>query len=65
MMKRYPLRYVGVAVGLIAGLLVIHYGIFKTAFLLLAAGLGWFAGKILDGEQDIWEFRRRRDEDEM
>lgn len=64
-MKHVPLRYVGAALGLLVGLLVIHYGLFKTAWIILATAGGWFAGRILGGETGAWDFRQSRDDEPL
>ncbi|HEU4753802.1 MAG TPA: DUF2273 domain-containing protein [Armatimonadota bacterium] len=57
-------KYVGLFVGLFAGWLIVQYGLFKAAFVGLAALVGWTIGRILEGELDIsHHFRRPGDQD--
>ena len=61
-MKQLRMQHVGALVGLIFGLAVIHYGFIRGVFLLALAVAGWFIGRVLDGELDVSDYLRRRDE---
>ncbi len=46
-------KVIGVILGLIASILFINYGFWKTAFIVLCIALGYFIGKRLDENGDI------------
>lgn len=48
LLNRHRGKVVGIILGLFFGWLVIKYGIFKTFFIALCAGIGYFIGKRLD-----------------
>lgn len=41
-------KILGILLGLVFGWLVIHYGFFKTFFIMLMVAIGYFLGKQLD-----------------
>ncbi len=53
-------KHVGALLGLGFGLLVVHYNFFIAVFIAVMVGLGWFIGRVLDGETDISDYIRRR-----
>ncbi len=58
-------KHVGALLGLAFGWLIVQYNIYIAVFLAVMAGLGWFIGRVLDGEADLSEYiPRRRDPDE-
>lgn len=63
-MMTFPSKYVGAIAGLIFGWMVVQYG-FKAFFIIVVGLLGWLVGKVLDGEADISQYIRRRDEEEL
>ena len=48
-------RIVGMAVGLLFGLMVLILGVFKTLFLLVCAVGGYLIGKKIDQKEDLLE----------
>lgn len=53
-------RIIGVFLGLLVSILIISYGFFKAAFIMLCVGLGYYLGKRLDNnKEDIAEILDR------
>ncbi len=51
-------RLMGVLVGILLGFAIMKYGFWKTLFIMICAGLGYFIGKRIDdqrGFEDILE----------
>lgn len=44
MSKEWILRLIGVGVGLLAGILLLTIGFWKTLLLFVLGGIGWFMG---------------------
>ncbi|MDD2620669.1 MAG: DUF2273 domain-containing protein [Syntrophomonadaceae bacterium] len=49
-------KAIGIILGLLAGILVMTYGVWKTIFIILCIAMGYFIGKRLDENQsfDSW-----------
>jgi uncharacterized membrane protein len=58
-------KHVGALLGLGFGWLAVQYGPFKAVFVAAVVGIGWFIGRVLDGETDISDYVRRRGPEEM
>lgn len=54
-------KHIGAIVGFAFGWLVIQYGFVAAVFMLAMAGVGWFVGRILDGEAQLSDYIRPRD----
>ena len=52
-------RSVGVAIGLVIGVLFLNLGFFKTIFILICIGLGFFIGNKLDHHEDLMDYLDR------
>lgn len=53
-------RIIGILLGLFVSILIINYGFFKAAFIMLCVGLGYYLGKRLDNKkEDIVEILDR------
>lgn len=52
-------RVVGTAAGLLVGILFLWLGFFRTVFLLICVGFGFFIGKKLDKNEDLIDFLDR------
>lgn len=51
-------RLMGILVGILLGFAIMKYGFWKTLFIMICAGLGYFIGKRIDdqrGFEDILE----------
>lgn len=48
-------QIIGLLLGLLVGLAVMKYGIWKTLFLALCAGVGYFLGKRVDDRKGFEE----------
>jgi len=64
MFERHRGKVLGIILGLVVGLLIIVFGFWKAAFILLCVVIGYFLGKRFDDEGsygDWWEriFRER------
>jgi uncharacterized membrane protein len=56
-------KHVGALGGLLFGWAILQYGFYQAVFLVALALLGWWAGKLLDGEAPLLDYlQRRRDE---
>ena len=62
---RMSSKHVGALLGLGFGWLVVQYGFFKAVFVAVVALLGWFLGRIVDGELDVTQYIRRRDAEDL
>jgi uncharacterized membrane protein len=51
--KKYFLRIVCTALCLVFGLLIVTVGIFKTAFVIVLAALGFFIGRLLEDKDAL------------
>ena len=58
-------KHIGALLGLAFAWFVVQYGFFQAVFVAVAVGLGWFLGRILDGEVDVAEYVRRRDVEDL
>lgn len=47
-------RTIGLLIGLIVGILFITLGFFKTIFLMICIGLGFFIGDKVDNQEDLF-----------
>ncbi|MGI5839004.1 MAG: DUF2273 domain-containing protein [bacterium] len=53
-------KIIGIVLGLFVSILIITYGFFKAAFIILCVGLGYYLGKRLDNnKEDIAEILDR------
>jgi uncharacterized membrane protein len=52
-------RVIGVVAGLLIGILFLLLGFFKTIFLMICVGLGFFIGNKLDKKEDLIDFLDR------
>ena len=52
-------KFLGVLIGLIAGVLFLIFGFFKTIFIIFCMAVGFFVGKILDDRAGYEDFKRR------
>jgi len=57
--SKIPRRWLGALAGLIAALMLIFLGFWKSAFVGLCVGLGYLVGQSLDGDQTFAEFLGR------
>lgn len=64
-MRRLPAKTIGALLGLLFGLLVVQYGFFKAVFVVVVMGIGWFVGRVLDGETNLGDLIRPRDTDDL
>lgn len=48
-------RMIGLLAGLIVGILFLTLGFFKTIFLLLCIGFGFFIGDKIDNQEDLFK----------
>ncbi len=46
-------KTIGIALGLIASILFVSFGFWKTMFIVICIGLGYLIGKGLDDDKDI------------
>jgi uncharacterized membrane protein len=46
-------KTIGVALGLIASILLVSFGFWKTLLIVLCIGLGYLLGKSIDEDKDI------------
>lgn len=60
---QFRAKHVCALLGFFFGWLIVHYNFFIAVFLAVTAALGWFVGKVLDGETDISEYIRRRNQE--
>ena len=58
-------KHVGALVGFLFAWLIIQYDLFRAVFILALAVVGWFVGRILDGEIHLPLSVGRRDDDEL
>ncbi|NLB89288.1 MAG: DUF2273 domain-containing protein [Syntrophomonadaceae bacterium] len=52
-------KTIGVLLGLLASILFITYGFFKTLFIIICIGLGYFIGKRLDDNKNFEDWLRK------
>jgi uncharacterized membrane protein len=57
--ENFRWRVLGVAAGLVIGILFLYLGFFRTVFLLICIGLGFFIGNKLDHNEDLMDFLDR------
>lgn len=57
--ENYRWRLVGTVAGLIIGLLFLFMGFFKTIFLLICIGAGFFIGTKVDHKEDLIDWLDR------
>lgn len=50
--EHHRFKVLGLLLGLVFALLVIHFGILRTLFIVLCAGTGYWIGKRLDDEPE-------------
>jgi hypothetical protein len=58
-------KHIGALVGFAFGWLIIQYGIVNAVFMLALAAAGWFVGRILDGEAQLSDYIRQRDDRDL
>lgn len=49
----YRGRFIGIIIGLVIGLLFLFMGFFRTIFLLICIGAGFFIGNRVDNKEDL------------
>lgn len=49
----YRGRVVGTLLGLVFALVYLHYGFFRTLFILLCAAAGYYIGQRVDSDEDL------------
>ncbi|HHV26218.1 DUF2273 domain-containing protein [Anaerosalibacter bizertensis] len=49
-------RTIGAIIGFIVSILILTIGFFKTLFIVICTGLGYFFGKKSDNQEDLKEF---------
>ena len=54
-------KVLGAAAGALIGWLIVQYGLFAAAFIVLLGVIGWLAGRLIEGELDLSGFRRPAD----
>ncbi len=64
-MRQLPAKTIGALLGLLFGLLVVQFGFFKAVFVGVVMGIGWFVGRVLDGETNFGDLIRPRDTDDL
>lgn len=52
-------KAIGILLGLVAGILVISYGFWRTLFIIFCIVLGYFIGKRLDDNQGLDHWLRQ------
>jgi uncharacterized membrane protein len=52
-------KVLGAAGGLLLGWLIVQYGLFAAAFVVLLGVIGWLAGRVIEGELDLSAYMRR------
>lgn len=50
--EHHRFKVIGLLLGLVLSLLVIHYGPLLTLFIVLCVGIGYYVGKKLDDEPE-------------
>ncbi len=55
----YRGRLIGVVIGLTIGLLFLYMGFFRTIFLLICIGLGFFIGNRVDNKEELLDLLDR------
>ncbi len=53
LLVRHRGKTIGVGLGLIASILLVSFGFWKTLLIFLCIGLGYLLGKSIDDQQDI------------
>jgi uncharacterized membrane protein len=52
-------KVLGAAGGALFGWLIVQYGLFAAAFIVLLGVVGWLAGRVIEGELDLSAYMRR------
>jgi uncharacterized membrane protein len=55
-------KHIGALVGLAFGWMVVEKGFVVAVFLAAMALAGWAVGRVIDGELDVSQYLRRRDD---
>lgn len=58
-------KHVGIAAGLLFGWAVVQYGFFRAVFIAVAGVVGWYIGRVLDGEIALPILPPGRDREEL
>lgn len=57
---RHRGKVAGAAIGLVAGLMIVLFGVIKSLFILLCVGVGYLIGSRFDGDDSTYTFPSRR-----
>ena len=61
-MMQVSSKHVGALIGLAFGWALVEKGFVVAVFVVAMALAGWAVGRVLDGELDVSQYLRRRDE---
>jgi len=62
---RFRSKHVGALAGLAVGWLIVQYGLVAAVFIGAVGVVGWIAGRVLDGEIDVTQYIRRREDEDL